>query len=329
MIKNRKTYIIIIFVTLLIFGSGGFYLIEGSDNWSIIDSIYMTVITLSTVGFGEVHELTEAGKIWAIVVIMFGVTGFAILISQLGSYLIEFKQYRKRKMENKIKKMRNHYIICGYGRMGAVIANELAEKNIPFVIIEINEEKTILMEDLGYRYIKQDATLDETLINANIEHAKGVVVTLSTDQDNLFVAMSAKNLNPTAYLLGKCAKQDTGEKMLRAGANKVVNPYTTAGHKMAELLLAPYLEDTASLKSPTHDLDMVIDEFKLKDIDRYDGIMIKDSKFREDYNLVIVGLIDEHKKSTLNPDPHTILNVNQTIIILGSKENIDKFSKTI
>ena len=329
MIKNRKTYIIIIFVTLIIFGSGGFYLIEGSDNWSIIDSIYMTVITLSTVGFGEVHELTEAGKIWAIVVIMFGVTGFAILISQLGSYLIEFKQYRKRKMENKIKKMRDHYIICGYGRMGAVIANELAEKNIPFVIIEINEEKTILMEDLGYKYIKQDATLDETLINANIEHAKGVVVTLSTDQDNLFVAMSAKNLNPTAYLLGKCAKQDTGEKMLRAGANKVVNPYTTAGHKMAELLLAPYLEDTASLKSPTHDLDMVIDEFKLKDIDRYDGIMIKDSKFREDYNLVIVGLIDEHKKSTLNPDPHTILNVNQTIILLGSKENIDKFSDTI
>jgi len=260
---------------------------------------------------------------------MFGVTGFAILISQLGSYLIEFKQYRKRKMENKIKKMRDHYIICGYGRMGAVIANELAEKNIPFVIIEINEEKTILMEDLGYKYIKQDATLDETLINANIKHAKGVVVTLSTDQDNLFVAMSAKNLNPTAYLLGKCAKQDTGEKMLRAGANKVVNPYTTAGHKMAELLLAPYLEDTASLKSPTHDLDMVIDEFKLMDIDRYDGIMIKDSKFREDYNLVIVGLIDEHKKSTLNPDPHTILNVNQTIILLGSKENIDKFSDTI
>ena len=329
MIKNRKTYIIIIFVTLLIFGSGGFYLIEGSDNWSIIDSIYMTVITLSTVGFGEVHELTQAGKIWAIVVIMFGVTGFAILISQLGSYLIEFKQYRKRKMENKIKKMRDHYIICGYGRMGAVIAKELAEKNIPFVIIEINEEKTMIMDDFGYKYIKQDATLDETLINANIKRAKGIVVTLSTDQENLFVTMSARNLNPDANLLSRCAQKDTGKKLKRAGANKVVNPYTTAGHKMAELLLAPYLEDTASLRSPTHDLDMVIDEFKLVDIDRYDGIMIKDSKFREDFNLVLVGLIDEHKKSTLNPDPHTILNVNQTIILLGSKENIDKFSDTI
>ena len=232
-------------------------------------------------------------------------------------------------MENKIKKMKDHYIICGYGRMGAVIAKELSEKNIPFVIIEINEKKTSLMDNLGYKFIKQDATLDETLINANIGHAKGIVVTLSTDQENLFVTMSARNLNQTAYVLGRCAKQDTGKKLIRAGANRVVNPYITGGHKMAELLLAPYLEDTVSLASSGHNLDIVIDEFKLKDIDRYDGIMIKDSKFREDYNLVVVGLIDENKKSMLNPDPHTILNIQHKIILLGSKENIDKFSETI
>jgi len=260
---------------------------------------------------------------------MFGVTGFAILISQLGSYLIEFKQYRNQKMENKIKKMKDHYIICGYGRMGAVIAKELSEKNVPFVIIEINEIKTSLMDDLGYKFIKQDATLDETLINANIGHAKGIVVTLSNDQENLFVTMSARNLNQTVYVVGRCARQDTGKKLKRAGANRVVNPYITGGHKMAELLLAPYLEDTVSLASPGHNLDIVIDEFKLKNIDRYDGIMIKDSKFREEYNLVIVGLIDEDEKSILNPDPHTILNIQHKIILLGSKENIDKFSETI
>jgi len=317
------------FFILLAIGSGGFYIV-GGEKWSVVDSIYMTIITLSTtVGFGEVHELTETGKIWAIVVIMFGVTGFAILISQLGSYLIEFKQYRNQKMENKIKKMKDHYIICGYGRMGAVIAKELSEKNVPFVIIEINEIKTSLMDDLGYKFIKQDATLDETLINANIGHAKGIVVTLSTDQENLFVTMSARNLNRTAYVLGRCAKQDTGKKLIRAGANRVVNPYITGGHKMAELLLAPYLEDTVSLSSAGHNFDIVIDEFKLKDIDRYDGIMIKDSKFREDYNLVIVGLIDENEKSILNPDPHIILNIQHKIILLGSKENIDKFSETI
>ena len=329
MLWNKILYVVAFFFILLGIGSFGFYII-GGEKWSMVDSIYMTIITLSTtVGFGEVHELTETGKIWAIVVIMFGVTGFAILISQLGSYLIEFKQYRNQKMENKIKKMKDHYIICGYGRMGAVIAEELSEKNIPFVIIEINEEKTNLMIDLGYKFIKQDATLDETLINANIKHAKGIVVTLSNDQENLFVTMSARNLNQTTYVLGRCARQDTGQKLKRAGANKVVNPYVTGGHKMAELLLAPYLEDTVSIASPGHNLDIVIDEFKLKDINRYDEIMIKDSKFREDYNLVVVGLIDENKKSMLNPDPHTILNIQHKIILLGSKENIDKFIETI
>ena len=326
---NKILYVLLFFIILLTVGSGGFYLIGRPENWSIIDSIYMTVITLSTVGFGEVHNLDQAGKIWTIIVIMFGVTGFTIIISQIGSYLIEFKQYRKRKMNKKIKKMKDHYILCGYGRMGAVIARELAEKNIPFIIIEINEEKTNKMEELGYVYLQQDATLDETLINANIEHAKGIAITLSTDQENLFVTMSARNLNQTAFLLGRCAKWDTGKKLKRAGANKIVNPYITGGHKMAELLLAPYLEDTVSLASPGHNLDIVIDEFKLKDIDRYDGIMIKDSKFREDYNLVIVGLIDENGKSELNPDPHTIINIQHTIILLGSKENIDKFSETI
>ena len=165
---NKILYVLLFFIILLTVGSGGFYLIGRPENWSIIDSIYMTVITLSTVGFGEVHNLDQAGKIWTIIVIMFGVTGFTIIISQIGSYLIEFKQYRKRKMNKKIKKMKDHYILCGYGRMGAVIARELAEKNIPFIIIEINEEKTNKMEELGYVYLQQDATLDETLINANI-----------------------------------------------------------------------------------------------------------------------------------------------------------------
>ena len=132
MLKNKILYILAFFIILLAVGSGGFYIISGPEKWSVVDSIYMTVITLSTVGFGEVHKLTETGKIWAIVVIMFGATGFAILISQLGSYLIEFKQYRNQKMENKIKKMKDHYIICGYGRMGAVIAKELSEKKYSF-----------------------------------------------------------------------------------------------------------------------------------------------------------------------------------------------------
>ncbi len=323
-----KSLFLIYFFLLLSIGATGYYIIGGKE-WTIIDSIYMTIITLSTVGFGEVHPLTQMAKLWSIIVIIFGVSGVAMIISKIGTDLMEFKQYRKRAMLNKIKKMKNHYILCGYGRTGAVIAKELHEKKHKFVVIDNNREKIDIIEEIGYRFIKEDATLDETLLNAGIENAKGVVITLDNDQDNLFVTMSARNLNKDAYLITRCSKHDTGKKLKRAGASKVVNPYIAGGHKMAELLLTPYVEDTVSLSTPTSTMEMVINEITLESIDRYDGIMIKDSKLREEYNLIVVGIIGKDGETILNPDPHTVLRLDQTILLIGSKENMRAFKETI
>ncbi len=289
----------------------------------------MAIITLSTVGYGEVHPLSQSAKIWSILVIIFGVNGLAMLISKIGADLMEFKQYRKRVMLNKIKKMKNHYILCGFGKTGAVIAKELKHQHQNFVVIEINREKIEKIEELGYKYLKEDATLDETLINAGIESAKGIVITLDNDQDNLFVTMSARNLNHDAYLITRCSKHDTGKKLKRAGASKVVNPYIAGGYKMAELLLTPYVEDTVSLSTPKSEMKMVIDEISLEAIDRYDGIMIKDSKLREDYNLIIVGIINEDGETILNPDPHTVLELNHTVMLIGAKEQLHRFKKNL
>lgn len=323
-----KSLFLIYFFLLLSIGAAGYYIIGGKE-WTIIDSIYMTIITLSTVGFGEVHPLTQMAKLWSIIVIIFGVSGVAMIISKIGTDLMEFKQYRKRAMHNKIQKMRNHYILCGYGRTGAVIAKELHEKKHKFVVIDNNREKIDIIEEIGYRFLKEDATLDETLLNAGIENAKGVVITLDNDQDNLFVTMSARNLNKEAYLITRCSKHDTGKKLKRAGASKVVNPYIAGGHKMAELLLTPYVEDTVSLSTPTSTMEMVINEISLESIDRYDGIMIKDSKLREEYNLIVVGIIGHDGETILNPDPHTVLRLDQTILLIGSKESMRAFKETI
>ena len=139
--------------------------------------------------------------------------------------------------------------------------------------------------------------------------------------------MSARNLNKDAYLITRCSKHDTGKKLKRAGASKVVNPYIAGGYKMAELLLTPFVEDTVSLSTPKSDLQMVIDEIHLESIDRYDGIMIKDSKLREDYNLIIVGIINENGETLLNPDPHTVLHLKQTVMLIGAKEQLHQFKK--
>ncbi len=324
--KLGKTTFIIYFILLILVGAAGYYIIGGKE-WTIVDSIYMAIITLSTVGYGEVHPLTQSAKIWSIIVIIFGVNGVAMLISKIGTDLMEFKQYRKRVMLNKIKKMKNHYILCGFGKTGAVIAKELKQQNEKFVVIENNREKIEYIEELGYKYLKEDATLDESLLNAGIENAKGIVITLDNDQDNLFVTMSARNLNKDAYLITRCSKHDTGKKLKRAGASKVVNPYIAGGYKMAELLLTPFVEDTVSLSTPKSDLQMVIDEIHLESIDRYDGIMIKDSKLREDYNLIIVGIINENGETLLNPDPHTVLHLKQTVMLIGAKEQLHQFKK--
>ena len=201
MAGNKKIYILIYFFLLLFISSYGFYII-GQPDWTVIDSIYMTIITL-TFGYGEVQPLGEIGKIWAILVIIFGVSGIGVLVTTLREEIMQIDQYKKRKMMKKISKLNNHFIICGFGRMGAVIARELADKNLNFIIIEQNDDKIEIIRQKGMYCIHGDVTKEETLQAARIEHAKGAAVVLDTDQDNLFVTMSIRTYNPDLFILSR------------------------------------------------------------------------------------------------------------------------------
>jgi voltage-gated potassium channel len=322
---NKRKWIILYFVALAAVGSIGFYVI-GGDQWSWIDSLYMTIITLSTVGYGEVHTLTGAGKIWSILIIIFGVSGIGALIRTLNEEFIQLELFRKNTMMKTISKLKNHYVICGYGRMGAVIAKELQEKKLEFVIIENNEQKVEIIRSKGLFCVNGDATSEETLQDARVDKAVGVAVVLDTDQDNLFVTMSMKTTNPDLFILSRCAKEDNESKLIRAGANKVVNPYTAGGHRMAEILSKPQVEDSISVVSPKHsDLNLTLDEISLKDLNQYDGVLIKDSNIREEFDVMIVGIIKETGESIINPAPDTILSNKYTILLMGESDNMDRF----
>ena len=322
---NKRKWIILYFVVLAAVGSIGFYVI-GGDQWSWIDSLYMTIITLSTVGYGEVHTLTGAGKIWSILIIIFGVSGIGALIRTLNEEFIQLELFRKNTMMKTISKLKNHYVICGYGRMGAVIAKELQEKHLEFVIIENNEQKVEIIRSKGMFCVNGDATSEETLQDARVDQAAGVAVVLDTDQDNLFVTMSMKTTNPDLFILSRCSMEDNQSKLIRAGANKVVNPYTAGGHRMAEILSKPQVEDSISVVSPKHsDLNLILDEISLKDLTQYDGVLIKDSNIREEFDVMIVGIIKETGKSIINPSPDTILSNKYTILLMGEPDNMDRF----
>ncbi len=329
MFQGKKVKYLLYFGAIVAIGSGGFYII-GGDEWSIIDSIYMTIITLSTVGFGEVYPLSDLGKLWTVIVIIFGVSGFAAIVYELGAELIQMNTYRSRTMRKKISKLKSHYIICGYGRMGAVIAGELYKKGIPFVIVEINESKINIIQDIGYMHIHGDATMDDILIEAGIEGCEGIVVVLENDQDNLFVTMSSRNLNKDAYIISRCALHDTGKKLKRAGANKVVNPYITGGHRMAELLISPFVEDTVSLETPNDmAVDFSLEEFAVEGLSTCNGKTIAETKLREDYGLLIVAISNVNGETELNPGSEKRLLSGQKIMIIGSQENLTRFKEDI
>ena len=324
MFSYKSSKFLAYFTILISVGTLGFYVI-GGDEWSLIDSFYMTIFTITTVGFGEIHPLNDLGRLWTSFVIVFGVSGFLYMLSEIGAELVEFRVYKENQKKRKIRKMKNHYIICGYGRMGAVIARELHEKNYPFVVVEIDQDKIDKISALGYQSILGDATIEKTLEEAGIHKAAGIVVCLNNDPDNLFVTLTARSLNHDAFLVSRCSQINNKPKLKQAGANKVVNPYTAGGHKMAELLISPELEDTVSLSLSHGIVDLAIDEVNLTNLNSFHGVKIKDSTIREEFNLIIVGLVNGDGSYEINPDPELLLSAEHTVMIMGQKRQLEQF----
>ena len=324
MFSRKSSKFLAYFTILISVGTLGFYVI-GGDEWSLIDSFYMTLFTMTTVGFGEVHPLSDLGRLWTSFVIVFGVSGFLYMLSEIGAELVEFRVYKENQKKRKIRKMKNHYIICGYGRMGAVIAKELHEKNHPFVVVELDQDKVDKISALGYQSILGDATIEKTLEEAGIHQAAGIVVCLNNDPDNLFVTLTARSLNHDAFLVSRCSQINNKPKLKQAGADKVVNPYTAGGHRMAELLISPELEDTVSLSLSQDIVDLAIDEVNLTNLNSFHGVKIKDSKIREEFNLIIVGLVNGDGSYEINPDPDVELSADHTVMIMGQKGQLEQF----
>ena len=326
---NKRNGIIVYFILLVTTGSVGFYFL-GGNKWSIIDSIYMTVITLSTVGYGEVHALNDATKIWAILLIIFGVTGIGAFIRTISEELIQLGSFRNKKMLKNISNLKEHYIICGYGRMGAIIADELHQKGSIFLIIEKDEKKAAIIRSKGMFCIHGDATSEETLEMARVDKASGVAVVLDTDQDNLFVTMSMKTANPNLFILSRCSREDNESKLIRAGANKVVNPYTAGGHRMAEMLFKPQVEDSISLIPNEHkDLNLTLDEISLNGLNIFHEKSIKQSQIKEKYDILIVGIVDIKGETVINPDSDTILKTSDKLLLMGEVDKMDLFKKEL
>ncbi len=314
-------------VTVIAFGTFGYAMIE---DWQAFDALYMTIITLATVGFREVHELSPEGKIFTIVLIISGTGIIAYTLSSLIQFTLE-GQLRKilgrKKLESRIGKLRDHYIICGYGRIGHLICREFQSRPTPFVIVEQNPNHIERLEREGYMYVEGDATDDETLQAAGIEHAKGLITAVTSDTDNVYITLTARGLNPKLFILARAGEEGAEKKLMRAGASKVISPYTIGASRMAQAILRPSVVDFIELATASEHLALQIEEIRIAADSVLAGKNLINSGIRQSMGIIIVGIKESDGKMTFNPPPEKNIEPNSVLIILGERPAISQLEK--
>lgn len=264
LIRHLLIAVIVIFI-LLCAGTTGYRLIEG---WSLLDALYMTVITITTVGYGEIRQLSEEGRIFTVFLIMssFGVMGYIVTSTAQTLIAGQIKMaLGRRKLEKKVKRLKNHYVLCGYGRIGSFIAREFDAEHVPFVVVEKDPEKVKLLEEDGFPYIEGDAIDDENLISAGVERATCLVAATGSDADNLYITLSTRSLNPNIYILSRAAEAGAEKKLLTAGANRVVSPYLIGAARMLNAVLRPNIVEFVDLVVERKHLELQLEEITVED----------------------------------------------------------------
>jgi voltage-gated potassium channel len=322
---DTARHLIIGFIILLftiIAGITGFMMIEG---WSFIDALYMTVITITTTGFQEVHPLSEVGHVFTVILIIMSF-GTIFYIGGTGvQFVIESKFIRRRRMIKQIEKFNDHYIVCGFGRMGSHICDKLEEAKVAFIVVENNPRNFPKLDALGYLYDKGDAASDDTLLRVGIKKAKGLVAVLSSDPENVFATLSARVLNPSIFIVARAIDEDTESKLIKAGANRVVKPYELGGSRMAEIVLRPGVLDFIDVVYGSKKVDIHIEEITVKTGSKMHKKTLADLPLRSEFNTIIVAIQNEDKGIFIyNPKGETIVDEGNKLIAIGEEANLDK-----
>lgn len=323
-VVQRLRYVVYMLAVILTIGTAYYHLGEGMG---LLDAFYMTVITVSTVGFGEVAPLSQSGRLFTAGLILFGVSTVAYGYSVLTTLIIEgqLKQiWVLRRRGKMLEKLKDHYIICGYGRMGKYISRKLAEQGYPFVIVERDGETDLKLETEGYLHINDNATNEETLVLAGIKRARGLVSVVSSDADNLFICLTARQLNPDIFIIARVAEDSAESKMIKAGANKVISPYKIGGERMAMALLKPsvldFLEIATGAKERGKPLRM--EEIEVLAESALRGRTLIEGRIREHTGAIIIAVKKQDGRMEFNPRPDYLIEDGDIFITLGSVEHL-------
>ncbi|MBF7096371.1 potassium channel family protein [Alkalibacter mobilis] len=323
--RRKFAVIIITFVVIITIGIIGYMNLL---QVNFIDALYMTAITISTVGYGEVAQMTTAAKLFSIGIIFAGLSVAGYGVTSLVALFFEGElkdAWRKKQMESKIKSLRDHYIVCGAGEIGHTVIKSFQESNVPFVVIEKNIKRADELEKEGYLTILGDATNEDTLEQAGIAYSKGLVSTLSNDADNVFTVLTARQMNDNVYIVSKAIDKNAHNKLKKAGADNTISANEIGGRRMASLVLRPSVMSFLDVITQAGDVTLDLEEVTIGEESNLIGQKLFEAKIPESTGLIVLALKRSGKtKLTFNPSSSETLEVGDTMIVLGKEEQVTK-----
>jgi len=323
-------FISLFFISILLAGTAGYMLFEDFGFWN---SIYLTAMTITTVGYGDIVPVHPMGKVFTIFLVFTGVGFVLYAFSRLAETMIEGglrNILERRKMSKKVSQLRDHYIVCGYGRIGKVICDILSENKRPFVVIENDDEEIGNIEAEGFFALKGEAADDEMLITAGIREARGLIAVVSTDADNVFITLTARGLNPGLFILARSSgARGSDTKLMRAGASKVISPYYIGARRMAQLIVRPTVIDFIDLTMYAGELGLRMEELRVSRDASFANKNLMDSGIRKIHDIIVVAIKREGEGMIFNPKPDTMILPDDILIVLGDHSQITALEKEV
>jgi voltage-gated potassium channel len=328
-LRRRLTIIALAMAFTLGAGTLGFVLI---DHYPVFDAFYMTLTTVTTVGYGELYPLSRAGRVFNSFLILFGVFIILLAIGAMTQTVIELELnqfFGKRRVKSMIDKLQNHIILCGFGRVGRGAAEELRASQVPFVVVDKDEERVERAIKEGMLAVLADASRDETLLETGIRRARGLIATLASDADNLFVILTAKTLNPALQLSARVAEESSEQKMRRAGADFVFAPYNSTGHRMAQAIVRPHVQQFLDFTTTSMGLDVAIEQMLVEDKSPLAGRTLAEMQVHQETGVIVLAIRRAGGEMFFNPPGDARISGGDHLIAMGEPQALRRLEQLL
>ena len=327
LLRKQQTSLFLGVVLLAIWtlvGTIGFSLIEG---WSLFDSFYMTILTISTVGYGEVHPLTGPGRIFASLVIVLGIGTAIYTFTRLGQVILEGELQGvlgRKRMTKEIAKLKDHYIVCGFGRIGKPVAAGLQAEGYPLCVLESNQELEGDIQDSGHLYLIGDATDESVLQSAGLDRAKAVLALLASDADNLFLTITAKELSSSVMVIARASEDRVEPRLKRGGADKVISPYQSACARVLHAAIRPAVVEFLELVTHRESMHLSLEEIKVCENSPLSGRSLAEAQARAHYGVIVVAIEQSDGEMEFNPPASHTIHAGDTLVAIGKGTDLKK-----